>query len=631
MDEHNQVQFEEDYIKRNNHSITTRPDVSLTESVANAWDAGAHNVEITIPTEYDEYLSVEDDGTGMTYDEFIKRWMTLNYNRLKHQGKDVQFPSSGHTKRIAFGRNGIGRHGMICFSDIYDVETWKNGECNRFTISLDKGVSPFSIIKHEHYKKDGHGTKISARVVRNLPDVDEMSSILSGRFLYDPSFVLKINGNVIDLANHKDIYLKENIVTENKYSLDITVIDSTKTAMKSQQHGIAFWVSGRLVGKPSWTYGNRQFLDGRSRVAKRFTVIVKSDDLANEILPDWTGFIEGPNMTYVYDAVENFVQRFIKDVMSEKREELQKDIIKESYAALDKLPIPAQREVSAFIETVTEANPLVNSDFMKLAIGASASSQQSTKGEQLLRQLNFMNPEEIDKLTDLLDNWNVDDIMTVMDEIDKRIVVVEAIERLYESKNTDELHTLHPLVLNARWLFGPQYDSPMFTSNKALSTVIKTLFKEDEYDESQLDNPRKRPDIICLKRFSFKAVCTERNDGDIMKPDQVLIIELKRGGFKIEDDEVSQAQRYVRQLKKSSVLHKSAEITAYVVGAEIGDVNQTNNSEFGSTYVVTYGQLVQTAKTKLFNLKEKLKEHYDSLGEQSIVEIALSESKQLML
>jgi hypothetical protein len=41
--------------------------------------------------------------------------------------------------------------------------------------------------------------------------------------------------------------------------------------------------------------------------------------------------------------------------------------------------------------------------------------------------------------------------------------------------------------------------------------------------------------------------------------------------------------------------------------------------------------LVQTAKTKLFNLKEKLKEHYDSLGEQSIVEIALSESKQLML
>ena len=609
----NIAQFENDFIERTYPSIVSDMSIAFAELVANSWDAGATRVYITIPDKKGEPIIIEDNGSGMTNDEFRSRWMVFAYNRVNHQGEYIELvaPDSTRIRRVAYGRNGVGRHSLVCFDDRYSIETWRDGCLSKYKIAVCGGDSAFSIENFSQASKDGHGTKISARVVRNLPDVDEMSSILSGRFLYDPSFVLKINGNVIDLANHKDIYLKENIVTENKYSLDITVIDSTKTAMKSQQHGIAFWVSGRLVGKPSWTYGNRQFLDGRSRVAKRFTVIVKSDDLANEILPDWTGFIEGPNMTYVYDAVENFVQRFIKDVMSEKREELQKDIIKESYAALDKLPIPAQREVSAFIETVTEANPLVNSDFMKLAIGAIASIQQSTKGEQLLRQLNFMNPEEIDKLTDLLDNWNVDDIMTVMDEIDKRIVVVEAIERLYESKNTDELHTLHPLVLNARWLFGPQYDSPMFTSNKALSTVIKTLFKEDEYDESQLDNPRKRPDIICLKRFSFKAVCTERNDGDIMKPDQVLIIELKRGGFKIEDDEVSQAQRYVRQLKKSSVLHKSAEITAYVVGAEIGDVNQTNNSEFGSTYVVTYGQLVQTAKTKLFNLKEKLKEHYD--------------------
>ena len=94
--------------------------------------------------------------------------------------------------------------------------------------------------------------------------------------------------------------------------------------MKSQQHGIAFWVSGRLVGKPSWTYGNRQFLDGRSRVAKRFTVIVKSDDLANEILPDWTGFIEGPNMTYVYDAVETSFKDSLKMLCLKKEKNYKK-------------------------------------------------------------------------------------------------------------------------------------------------------------------------------------------------------------------------------------------------------------------------------------------------------------------
>jgi hypothetical protein len=50
--------------------------------------------------------------------------------------------------------------------------------------------------------------------------------------------------------------------------LNIIVIDSTKTAVKTHQHGIAFWVAGRLVGKPSWTYNNIQFVDGRLRFAK---------------------------------------------------------------------------------------------------------------------------------------------------------------------------------------------------------------------------------------------------------------------------------------------------------------------------------------------------------------------------
>ncbi|MBQ6381390.1 MAG: ATP-binding protein [Clostridia bacterium] len=631
MSNNNQVQFDNDFIKKTYRTITSSPDLALTESVANAWDAGAHHVWIQIPEEKEGIISIEDDGTGMSNNEFRKRWMTLTYDRLTHQGNNVIFADNSPEKRIAYGRNGVGRHGMICFSDTYEVETWQNGKSNHYVISLDKGSRPFFIKSHKSFYKDGHGTKVSVQVKRNLPSIDDISSILSGRFLYDPNFVLCINGKTIDLSNHKDIYLHTTIQTNNKIPLDVTVIDSTKTALKSQQHGIAFWVAGRLVGQPSWSFNNIQFLDGRSKVAKRFTIIIKSNDLLEYVLPDWTGFIESSNMHYVFRTVGDFVHEFIKNVMSEKREEIQKDIISDSFDALDKLPVYAQREVSEFIERVTEDNPLVSSDFMKLAVNALTSIQESTKGKYLLNQLSSLSPNEIDKLSFILDNWDVDDIMTVMNEIDKRILVIEAIERTYENKGTDELHTLHPLVLSSRWLFGPQYDSPMFTSNKSLSTVISKLFKDDEYDISQVENPNNRPDIVCLKRYSFKAVCTERYDQGIMKPDQILIIELKRGGFKIEDEEVSQASSYVRQIKKSGILHKSAEINAYVVGAEIGDVNEVSKTENGTTYVVTYGQLVQTAKSRLFNLKDKLQKHYDEIGEKSIVEKALAESRQLSL
>ena len=47
--DNNMVSFEENYIFRNNKSITSNNDIALTEFVANAWDAGAHNVDITIP------------------------------------------------------------------------------------------------------------------------------------------------------------------------------------------------------------------------------------------------------------------------------------------------------------------------------------------------------------------------------------------------------------------------------------------------------------------------------------------------------------------------------------------------------------------------------------------------------
>lgn len=108
------VQFEDGYIFRINRTITSTPDIALTEFVANAWDAGAFNVNIVIPSEEGDIISIEDDGTGMSDIEFKQRWMTLSYDRQKRQGKEVVFPDDVSAyKRIAYGRNGVGRHGML--------------------------------------------------------------------------------------------------------------------------------------------------------------------------------------------------------------------------------------------------------------------------------------------------------------------------------------------------------------------------------------------------------------------------------------------------------------------------------------------------------------------------------------
>ncbi len=629
------VYFEENYIFRNNKSITSNNDIALTEFVANAWDAGAHNVSITIPYEEHGEIIVEDDGTGMSDDEFRSRWMTLNYDRQKRQGKEVTFPpDTDATKRIAYGRNGIGRHGMLCFADNYTVETWKDGKCNIYDIAVSHGAAPFIIHRHVTEERAGHGTKIRTFVQRHLPDANTMTNILSARFLYDPKFNVKINGRKIDLSQHKGVVFQKEFTTNAKATLSMIVIDSEKTAAKSQQHGIAFWVSGRLIGQPSWSYGKITFLDGRFKAAKRYTIIIKTDDLIDEVLPDWSGFSDSTNMTSHYQSIKCEVDAFIKSVMKEHISEVRMDVIHNVKDDLETLNITGQRNVSAFIERVTEDNPVITPDYLQSAVGAMISIEKAKKGEILLSQLAQMSADQIDKLADILSTWDVDEIATVIGEIDKRIVVVEAIQRIYSDKATEELHTLHPLVLNSRWLFGAQYDSPMFVSNSALTTVVKELFKDDDYDLDVIENPRRRPDIICLKQYSLKAVCTDRIDtaaGEIMKPDQILIVEVKRGGFEITSEEVAQVEYYVRQIRKSAVLHSSATIDAYVVGAKLGDIDSEKETSSGRIHAVTYGHLVETATSKLFRLRQRLQEHYNALGQESIVEQALKEGIQLKI
>lgn len=72
--------------------ILDDPSVAILELVANCYDAGADSVVIEWPRLPGDLLSVTDNGTGMTREEFEKRWKTLAYDRQLEQGSDVVFP-----------------------------------------------------------------------------------------------------------------------------------------------------------------------------------------------------------------------------------------------------------------------------------------------------------------------------------------------------------------------------------------------------------------------------------------------------------------------------------------------------------------------------------------------------------
>ena len=209
------------------------------------------------------------------------------------------------------------------------------------------------------------------------------------------------------------------------------------------------------------------------------------------------------------------------------------------------------------------------------------------------------------------------DALTVLSEIDRRISVIEAVRKLSQDKSVDELKVLHPLVTESRWLFGPEYDTAEYTSNRQLQTVVKLLFKEKIKDNHGV-NLKKRPDLVILSDDSTVSITGTEDfskETNLIVISKVLIIELKRGGFEIKRNERNQAQNYIEDLMALGI--KAPSFNAFVVGASISDNLQRkshvgDNNE-GCIYVTTFNQLVDTAERRMFGLRNKLSSMYDDV------------------
>ena len=630
--------FEEDYLLRTLGSISNSPDVALTELVANAWDAGAAKVEIFIPESMDGELTVRDDGCGMTREQFEKRWMTLGYNRIKHQGVGADFPPERATwRRSAYGRNGMGRHGLLCFASKYHVETKRDGTGSRFVVATSSGTEPFTIEKFESFKPQGHGTILTAIATRNVPSADRIRDVLSARFLHDPQFSVHVNGKSVPLSEHTGLIDKTTLKVNDALSVEAYFIDSTKSARTTQYQGIAFWVGGRLVGEPSWILGNAALIDGRTRIAKRHTVVIKSDGLYDEVQPDWSAFKSSKLIDSLFQVVSEYVGKLFIRLSTERIQETRDSVLSQHRETIEGLQPLARLEIREFVDDLTSAQPMMTVETVSVAVQAVINLEKSRSGMGLLEKLSKLSDEDVEGLDRLLGEWTVRDALTVLDEIDRRVAVLHAIVRFSADQDADELHTLHPLVSEARWLFGPEFDSAEYASNVSLQTALKTLFKK-RLDPKAFLNPRKRPDLLILSDSTICGVSTDAYDNEkgLSSLRDILLIELKRGRIEIGREEVHQATDYVEDLTKSGHLDGAPFIRAFVVGhtksSKVEETRKIGDSPIRARIdVTTYNQLVRTGEKRLFRLKEKLAARYEELSGIDLFERATSGAEQLDL
>jgi hypothetical protein len=554
----------------------------------------------------------------MTQQDINDRWLKLRYNRLLHQGEKVEFPiEKENYSRKAFGKNGIGRHALFCFADEYILDTWKSDNQNILTISVGK-YEPIKVVSNKSQKKAGNGTKLSVYVQRNLWSKDRIVEMLATKFLSMPDFQIYVNNELVDFEKHPNVVEQKDINIEGA-QLRVTVLDHKKSSRTSKFKGLGIWINGRRVGEMDWQLGNVNFADGRKSFSTRFAIIVETEDLKDEVLEDWSGFKPKSELiNVVAEELNKYVRSIRKILLKEELEEIKKNTLLKNKPELDKLPQLAREEISDFIDEVLDQNPDLNFDILQLAVKAAINLEKSHHGQSLLIKLTEIDADNIDALNEILDEWNARDALKVLSEIDERIKVIETLSRLSNNKNSDELKTIHPLILKAKWLFGPEYETAAYSSNVGLIQTIQSVFNK-KIDSTAFLNSSKRPDIVVLKDSSLTGLAMEdTNENGLVFVKKVLLIEVKKGNFPIGREEITQADNYVQDIAYSGVLSERPFVNAFVVGHEIKAKTSTtksvsdDNAEIGKVVAVTFSSLIATAEARLFRLRDKLRERYDS-------------------
>ena len=111
----------------------------ISEAVANAWDADAKTVEITLEK---DCITIKDDGCGMDTDDINNKYLTVGYQK-RHL-----VPITPMLNRKVMGRKGIGKLSLLSIAETITIYSSKNGQKNALQISTQNSVRQYH--KHRH-------------------------------------------------------------------------------------------------------------------------------------------------------------------------------------------------------------------------------------------------------------------------------------------------------------------------------------------------------------------------------------------------------------------------------------------------------------------------------------------------
>lgn len=410
-----------------------------------------------------------------------------------------------------------------------------------------------------------------------------------------------MNNEIIELKDISKENKSEFKCNYKNNDINVIKIKSNTNSSYMKFHGI------------SWKFGNRIFcedwdnvLDGRLRIAKQYNFIISADFLSEYVNETISGFKDTPDVKDIKKVVYDCIKKSLNNDLEKERNNEKKEIIRNNFNSIKKLGIIDKKDIIEFINEVQEKCPNIKPDDLKATVEIFIKLKESHNNYDLLHSISKLSSSEMDDLDEIIKKWDIGQAKYVLDLIQERLNFIETLEKKMDDPTTDELHELQVLFSKGLWIFGPDYESIEFTSNKSLKNVVKKLFKQETIN---LSNPYLRPDFVVLPDGNINIYSSDSfdDDGEVNGIDRLLIIELKKGGSTIDVNAKAQVETYIMKLFDGNYINDNAKIDAYVLGSTVKAKKATLMDDRVSIIPMSYSVIVRRAEKRLFNLRNKIK------------------------
>ena len=601
---------------------------AISELIWNSLDADATEISIEYVSNSIggfESIEVNDNGLGIEYTKAQEVFGRLGGS----EKKNINNSPSG---RQYHGKEGKGRYKALALGDLVTFTSrYKNSSSYKeFTITFDRNNlshSKFSslIPLEGETSKSGFNVLIQninfdiAQQAFDEKNRKDLAQKFASYWINYSNFSITINGQILEFASliknsDETEFLtdKEGITYRFKFKILEWNFDIKKKAYLCNTKGIPFKELnlGIRSNIPISIFIQSIYIESLHRENK--IDLQELDDVMTLVIEESKKFARA----YTRKRLHYYSTEFISDLKKKgiyPYREKPENLVEESKRQVFDI---VALQVNEFLPDFEHQD--IKSKKLTLSLIKEALENNSNSLQKILAEVIELPKDKRDELVEILEESSLSTVIDTMTEIKNRLRFINGLEELIYNKdlnkNVLERKHLHKILVNETWLFGDEftYGVDDVTLKNVLKEYLKYLGRADfsEITESKDNSDLQIIPDVCLWRQFPQGIPGHKTN---------LIIELKKPTVDAGVDELMQIKLYAsrickdRRFPKEKTKWKFLLVTKDIKSDIESELEQSDrkyghviSTDLYDVYVLTWGHILNEAKTRYEFIKEKL-------------------------